>query len=91
MEIIVVLLLLIPAMAWDGFVISTLWSWFVVPLGVVPIGVWHAAGLAVLTNYFKNVNVTQNEHLHGIGVLFVGALISLVALIFGWIAYMFMV
>ena len=37
--------LLIP---WEGFVVACLWGWFVVPLGVPAITLWHGTGLAVL-------------------------------------------
>lgn len=36
----------------DGFVIRCLWKWFVVPLGVHPIGVAHAIGLDALWRAF---------------------------------------
>lgn len=42
------LALVLPLAAWWGFAVSTLWRWFVVPLGVVQIGIWGAAGLAML-------------------------------------------
>lgn len=31
-----------------GFAMSMVWKWFVVPLGVSPIGIVHAVGLSVL-------------------------------------------
>lgn len=42
------LLLILPFAAWYGFVVKTIWSWFVVPLGAVHIGVWEAAGVYLL-------------------------------------------
>lgn len=33
---------------WSGFVFSTLWGWFMVPLGVQAISVFHAAGINYL-------------------------------------------
>lgn len=36
----------------NGFVLSQLWTWFVVPLGANPIGVAHAMGLGVLVGLF---------------------------------------
>lgn len=36
----------------NGFVLSQLWAWFVVPLGAQPIGVAHAMGLGVLVGLF---------------------------------------
>lgn len=40
-------ILFIPGIWWYGYVISTMWRWFLVPLGVPSIGVAHALGIAV--------------------------------------------
>ena len=43
---------LAPALvAWSGYVLSILWGWFIVPLGVIPLPLWHASGVAVLAGY----------------------------------------
>lgn len=34
-----------------GFVVKEMWEWFVVPLGVMPINLWHAAGFACLWSF----------------------------------------
>lgn len=44
-------ILFLPFAAWAGFVVSVLWGWFVVPLGVASIGVWQAAGIVVLVSF----------------------------------------
>lgn len=44
-----VLALLIGTL-WSGFCLSCLWRWFLVPLGVPPVGVAHAIGLAALAS-----------------------------------------
>lgn len=44
------LLLALPLSAWNGYVVKTLWHWFVVPLGVHPLALWSAAGLCVLVD-----------------------------------------
>jgi hypothetical protein len=42
------LMVLTPPMALLlGWAVSLIWSWFVVPLGVAPVGVLHAAGMAL--------------------------------------------
>lgn len=46
------LLLVVPLAAWCGYVVSRLWTWFVVPLGVPHVGVWHAAGICALVDLF---------------------------------------
>lgn len=42
------IILALPMAAWNGFAISTLWNWFVQPLGVAHLGLWGAAGLSLL-------------------------------------------
>ena len=37
----------------SGFVCAQLWAWFVAPLGVRPISMWHAAGLLTLAGLAK--------------------------------------
>lgn len=32
----------------NAWALMTLWGWFVVPLGVTPISLWHAAGLDLM-------------------------------------------
>ena len=48
----VLALALIPfGIVWRSFVITELWSWFVVPFGTQHIGIWHAAGLGILISW----------------------------------------
>lgn len=41
----------LPAIFWEGYVMTRLWSWFVEPLGAPHIGVAHAAGLAMVVHF----------------------------------------
>lgn len=36
---------------WSGYVLSYLWLWFIVPLGVPSIAVGHAVGIMALKNF----------------------------------------
>ncbi len=45
-----VLAIIVPLSIWKGFVLSILWGWFLVPLGVPAIGTAHAIGIAVLVS-----------------------------------------
>lgn len=46
----VVLLLATPfSMVWSGWVLSVLWGWFVVPLGLPPLALWAACGVRLVT------------------------------------------
>lgn len=45
-------LFLLPLLfAWEGVAFSRAWTWFVVPFGIRPIGVAHAAGLCILLGF----------------------------------------
>ncbi len=48
------LLLLVPLALWAGFVFSKLWLWFLVPLGVHPIGAWTGTGLYLMGRYVSS-------------------------------------
>jgi len=51
----VLILIMIPiSILLKGFVLSKLWFWFMVPLGVVPISLAHAYGLAILIALFTH-------------------------------------
>ena len=39
---------LIPGMFLRGWLLSILWNWFAVPLGVLYIGPWHAFGIGLI-------------------------------------------
>jgi hypothetical protein len=45
------ILLLAAASAIEGVVLSYLWEWFVVPLGLKPVSILHAIGLCVLLDF----------------------------------------
>lgn len=38
----------VPLFVLNGFVLSNLWAWFVVPLGAPPIGIAEGIGLAIV-------------------------------------------
>lgn len=46
------LLLAIPVILLHGLVLSYLWLWFAVPLGVPALNLWHACGVAALLSLF---------------------------------------
>jgi len=63
--IVILALLLVPlSLFLSGFTLSTLWNWFipaVVPtLGVI--GIWQAAGLALLVNYLTYTRRVETEN-----------------------------
>lgn len=50
-----------------AFTLSTMWAWFVVPLGVTAIGMAHATGLSLFVSYFrfKGKNTTKDKQEYG--------------------------
>ena len=80
----------IVSIFWSGYVSSTLWIWFMVPLGVKAITYWHAVGLSALLSVFlgsrglrKNEESVVEEIAYG---LFASLVIPLICLGFGWVA-----
>lgn len=44
---------------WRGYVLSVLWAWFFVPLGLPPVGVAWAIGLAAAISMVSNSRVAM--------------------------------
>ncbi len=44
-----------------AYTLTMLWQWFVVPLGVKPIGILHAMGLSMFVGYFKGKAVYEEK------------------------------
>lgn len=71
-----------------AFTVSTLWGWFVVPLGVKSIGLAHAYGLSLVVTCFMSVRGIPNDTKRG-EVLGMGVVLNLLCLLFGYIAVQF--
>lgn len=77
---------------WGGFVTSTLWGWFLVPLGVKAITYWHAVGLSSLFGSFLgsrgllNNNSEETPTSVACRDAFLAVVIPAVCLVLGWIA-----
>lgn len=52
-----------------GWVLSYLWLWFVVPLGVQPIGLWHAFGLSMMISMLTGSKVAPYPKPEGLDAL----------------------
>lgn len=59
------ILILVMSLVVEGFVISMLWGWYVVPLGVLPINLLHGVGIALLVS----VLTFKYQKYEGFGVL----------------------
>lgn len=90
--------LMVAATALRGWVLSVMWAWFVVPLGVVPLGVAHAIGLSAVFAALKGVaraDVVDDrdrgrDAVTETVVLILSMLASLLFLLVGAVAHAFM-
>lgn len=56
-----ILIVAIPAVLINGYVMWVLWGWFVVPLGVQQVSIAWAIGLAILINAMVGVIVPEER------------------------------
>ena len=88
----------IAAGIYSGFVFSTLWGWFAVPLGFPVIGVAHAIGLLTVLSYpligvtmkLEAISESEFSFEHYVSHLFKGLAVVSIALGYGWIVHRFM-
>jgi hypothetical protein len=90
---VIVLAIILAPILWFsyGFSIMMLWNWFVVPLGVVSINIFHALGLSTLAlmltyRYSINKDDRDNDNSKMITVF----LIPWTSLLFGYVVHLFM-
>lgn len=55
-EVAMVLVLAVPVTVFEGWLLSWMWLWFVVPLGLAPISAIHGAALRVVAVWFQRPN-----------------------------------
>lgn len=77
---------------YNAWVLTILWGWFIVPLGVKALSVAHAYGFTLVTGLIlSNRGVKENKDKDDwVGSILTWLLLPLVALFFGWIAVGFM-
>lgn len=86
------MLLFIPAAALQGWCLSLMWLWFIVPLGVKPLTVWWAVGVSLTIQLFKPTTTftnDQNDYPLWAKELFIVAM-CLIGLGMGWIVHYMM-
>ena len=87
------MLVAVPLAAWEGWAVSILWGWFVVPLGVPSLSVWSAAGLALvaalLTHQWKRPSDDDDADAMLAWRITVGLILPPWCLGFGWIFHAF--
>lgn len=82
-----------------GWVLSTLWGWFLVPLGAVEIGIAAALGISIIIGMFTThlthdtvkVKLNDQRTLPDLFATIVSKSIGgpLISLLFGWIILLF--
>lgn len=72
-------------LAWSGLVLHRLWGWFVVPLGLPPIGIAHAAGLGLLCTFASYRNLKAEENM--LRVLVAEIFVPGTFLCWGWLVH----
>ena len=79
-----------------GFVIMTMWQWFMVPLGLMPLGLAHATGIGFYTRYLiwnhaqqksKDKDESNERFAQALALAFI---YPFVVLGFAWICHAFM-
>lgn len=77
---------------YNAWVLTILWSWFIVPLGVKALSVAHAYGVTLVTGLILgNRGIKENKDKDDwVSSVITWLLIPAVALFFGWIAVGFM-
>lgn len=89
LSVVGLLVMLFLAVIASGGVMSILWMWFLVPLGLPAISVAHAIGLSLLSSLLiGRGNVTKHEDM-GVAIgTAIGTLIVTLGL--GWLVHLFM-
>lgn len=93
LEILFYLVSIVPLTIFRGFVLSKLWLWFVVPLGVVQISIVHAIGFSLVLGFLslKNNNAEKaKDRAERAGQFFGHMVTPLFAWGFGAIIHSFM-
>lgn len=96
-------ILMVASSIFNGYVLSVLWGWFIVPtFGVPPLGIVPAIGIALIVNYLtqrtkpiykEKDDCEEKEKITGKQITYCVGLAILrpsFALFLGWIVHLFM-
>ena len=73
---------------WGGLVLSILWGWFIVPLGLPEIGLANAIGVSLVVGFLTRHHATSEKDLSD---RIIESLITpLIVLGFGWVVHLFL-
>lgn len=73
----------------SAFTVSTLWGWFIVPLGVKGLGLAHAYGVSLMASVLMSTRGVNNGGKTK-EIAATGIMLNIIALLFGYIAVSFM-
>lgn len=79
--------LVVGASIWRGLALSILWGWFIVPLGLPPIGIAIAIGLSLTLSVLVPANRSKGEDITQ--EILAAFITPLIALCFGWVVHQF--
>lgn len=74
----------------SGFVVMSLWSWFIVPLGIMPISLAHAAGIDCLATFIVTTHAPNKAPTPFWNRFIFAVSLAFVVFISGWILHLFM-
>lgn len=90
MKIAISLLAFLVGIIVRGFVVSIGWGWFVVPLGVTPIGFAHALGISVFVAAMTYQISDKKTEKTGTQMMVEGLILNSILLGFMWVYHLFM-
>lgn len=73
-----------------GAVLSTLWGWFIVPLGVPDINLGEAIGISLIAGFLMPQRPAEKKENAAAEAFWLGILIAAFALAAGWIVHLFL-
>lgn len=77
----------------NSFAVMCLWNWFMVPLGIVGIGLFHALGIRLLASVLVHTvpkNKEELDEMDSVHIQVMSIIISVTVLILGFIAQLLM-
>lgn len=86
------ILILIMSVMWSGYILSILWSWFMVPIfGLPELSVPAAIGVAIVFGYFtRGIKMSAESRKDWAETISTAFLTPLVFLFMGWIVKSFL-
>ena len=65
----------------SGVVLMFMWNWFIVPLGVIKIGIWLAVGISMTIRFFIGLDLSRDKNNSG---FFTSCITNILACLLTW-------